>query len=495
MDSDQSGTRNGTEKGINNVTLTLSNGATTTTDAQGWYKFDLDPGKYDIYELDLDGYTSTTQNIVYGIVIDTGTTVNQDFGDILMKDISFVEIAVGNTDRPLSLAVGDIHEDTKGDPDIVLGTPNAKSANLFIYLNQWVDVSTPVSNLFKKTPNISHKAATDVNAVKWMDRNGDGLNDIVTGQQIYTGNNGLEWFNDPKTGDVGNSPDRTFTSGSSASVTRLRLSDVDKDGMRDMIIGHRSQLATFAGGFDVQTQIAPGSFVSNQVITSNGAGTTLGVVSGIAAGDVDNDGDIDLVVSSNQGNYWGQIDIFKNDGKGTFTWHKRLLAKAEINDVAIGDMYNDGYGLPDIMAAISEAKNVGGVQIWLNKNGVYGVDDKTGFVYDQDTDAKVPDHYYLVGGEALSVASSRLDADLFPELIIGTRSSLFYTGDLLVIQEAGTKNERMMNVKVNVAGEVVTIDVADMNKDTFSDIVVTTRTSASAGKLAIYFLNNLSVLP
>jgi hypothetical protein len=230
------------------------------------------------------------------------------------------------------------------------------------------------------------------------------------------------------------------------------------------------------------------------VVTTNGAGTTLGVVSGLAVGDLDLDGDTDLVVASNQGNYWGQLDIFLND-KGTFTWQKRLLAKAAINDVAIGDLYNDGYGLPDIMAGISEAKNVGGVQVWLNKNGVYGVDDKTGFVYDKDTDAKVPDHYYLAGGEALSVAAARLDADLFPELIVGTRSSLFYTGDLLVIQEPGTKNEKTMNVKVNVAGEVVTIDVADMNKDTFSDIVVTTRTSASAGKLAIYFLNNLSIVP
>ena len=493
-DADQNGARGGAEKGINNVTLTLSNGATTVTDAQGWYKFDLDPGKYDIYELDLDGYTSTTQNIVYGIVIETGKTVSQDFGDILMKDISFVEIAVGNTNRPLSLAVGDMKEDVKGDPDIVLGTPTSKSNNLFIWLNQYQDATTPVSSLFKKTPSLSHKAVTDVNAVKWMDRDGDGANDIVSGQQNLTGN-GLEWFNDLKMNDVGNSPDRTFTSGYSAYITRFRLADMDQDGARDLIIGHKSQLATFAGGFEVQTQLAPGSFASKQVVTTNGYGTTLGVVSGLAAGDVDNDGDPDLVISSNQGNYWGQVDIFLNDGKGDLTWSKRLLAKAAINDVAIGDLYNDGYGLPDIMAGVSIAKNVGGVQVWLNKNGVYGVDDKTGFVYDKDTDAKVPDYFYDAGGEALSVASSRLDGDLFPELIIGTRSSLFYTGDLVVIQEAGTKNEKIMNVKVNVAGEVVTIDVADMNKDSYSDIVVTTRTSASAGKLAIYFLNNLSVLP
>jgi prepilin-type N-terminal cleavage/methylation domain-containing protein len=495
VDSDKSGTLNGTEKGINNVTLTLSNGATTTTDAQGFYTFSLDPGKYDIYELDLDGYTSTTPNIIYTIAITTGNTVKQDFGDILMKDISFVEIAVGNTDRPLSLAVGDMKEDGKNDPDIVLGTPNSKSANLFIYLNQYVDASTPVSNLFKKTPTYSHKAVTDVNAVKWMDRNGDGLQDITTGQGVYTGNNLLDWFNNSKTNDVGNAPDRLTTSGASAAATCLRLADVDGDGMTDMIIGHKSQLSGYSGGFDVQLQMGAGSFVSNQVVTTNGKGTVMGSVVGVATGDLDLDGDLDMVVASNQGNYWGHVDIFLNDGKGNFTWSKRLLAKAGVNGVAVADIYNDGWMMPDIMVAISEAKNVGGVQVWYNKNGVYGVDDKTGFKYDADTDAKVPDHYYVAGGEALCVAAAPLDADIYPELIIGTRNSLFYTGDLLIVQEPGTKNEKTSNVKVNVAGEVVTIDVADMNKDSFSDIVVTTRTSASAGKLAIYFLNNLLVVP
>jgi hypothetical protein len=34
-----------------------------------------------------------------------------------------------------------------------------------------------------------------------------------------------------------------------------------------------------------------------------------------------------------------------------------------------------------------------------------------------------------------------------------------------------------------------------MNNDGYKDIVVTTRTSASAGKLAIYFLNSVYALP
>jgi hypothetical protein len=102
---------------------------------------------------------------------------------------------------------------------------------------------------------------------------------------------------------------------------------------------------------------------------------------------------------------------------------------------------------------------------------------------------------YDTSGEALCVTTSKLDADIYPEIIIGTRSSSFYTGSLFVIQEPGTNNEKISNVKVNVAGEVVSFDIADMNNDGYKDIVVTTRTSASAGKLAIFFLNSVYALP
>jgi len=231
------------------------------------------------------------------------------------------------------------------------------------------------------------------------------------------------------------------------------------------------------------------------VVTTNGKGTVLGIVSGIAPGDIDNDGDTDLVIASNNGNRWGHVDIFKGDGTGDFVWDKRLLAKAGVNDVAVVDLYNDGLSLPDILVAVSEAQNVGGVQIWYNKSGVYGVADNTGYTFAADEEAKVPDNYYSTSGEALAVSTADLDLDIFPDVIIGTRSSSFYTGALLVVQAAGTANEKVTNVKVNVAGEVVTIELGDMNKDSYPDLVVTTRTSASAGKLAIYFLNDPNLLP
>jgi type II secretory pathway pseudopilin PulG len=495
-DINKDGVLNNGEKGISGVSMQLSNNSTTNTDNSGYYEFKLDAGKYDLYEQDATGYTSTTPNIIESIAIVVSTTITKNFGDIQMKDLTFVEVAVSNTQRPLSVSVADFQEDNKGDNDIVLGTPTATN-NIFLYLNGYNNSGTPLTSLFTSTPTKSYRSSTDVNAIKWMERDGDSYADVLAGVES-SGNNVQDWYNDNKKGMLGkasNAPNRISASGASNATTRFHVADLNGDGMLDMIVGNKSKVATWAGGFEEQQALAPGSYTSKQVTTTNGKGTTLGVVAGIATGDLDKDGDQDLVIGSNNGNTWGHVDIFLNNGSGALTWSKRLLAKAGVNDVACADLQNDGKGEPDILVATTQSQNVGAVQVWLNKDGVYGLDDKTSYVYNSDEDQKVPDKTYNTSGEALCVAMSRLDADVYPEIIIGTRSSSFYTGDLWVIQEPGTNNEKITNVKINVAGEVVSFDIADMNLDSFKDIVVTTRTSASAGKLAIYFLNNVYALP
>lgn len=495
-DVDRDGVMDSGEKGISGVTLQLSNNTSTITDNAGYYEFKLDAGKYDLYEQDATGYTSTTPNIIEGISVVINTTITKNFGDILTKDLTFVEVAVSNTQRPLSVSVADFGEDNKGDNDIILGTPTATN-NIFLYLNGYVNSGTPLTSLFTSTPTKSYKATTDVNAIKWMERDGDSYQDVLAGVEA-SGNNLQDWYNDHTKlilGKQSNAPNKINASGASSATTRFHVADMNGDGMLDVFMGLKSKVATWAGGFEEQLALAPGSYSSKQVTTANGKGTTLGIVAGIATGDLDRDGDQDMVIGSNNGNTWGHVDIFLNNGSGALTWSKRLLAKGGVNDVACADLQNDGKGEPDILVATTQSPNVGAVQVWLNKDGVYGLDDKTGYTYNSDEDQKVPDRTYSTSGEALCVAMSRLDADVYPEIIIGTRSSSFYTGDLWVVQEPGTSNEKVTNVKVNVAGEVVSFDIADMNLDGYKDIVVTTRTSASAGKLAIYFLNSVYALP
>jgi len=491
IDDDEDGLRDFGEAPLSDVSISLSNGANTMTDGQGYYEFSLDPGKYDIYELDPSGYTSTTPNLIEDTWVLADSTVSVDFGDILLKDLEFVEILVGDTDRPLSIAASDMKEDPRADVDIMLGTPTSGGAgNIFFYINNWKDATTPLSSLFDATPNDIRNGQTDVNAIAALDVTGDKFVDVITGHESYAGDNIQLWYN-ATGGTIGNSPDATVTSGYSSAVTRMRLSEVTGDGVRDLLVGHRSSLSPFTGSFEV-LEAGTGSFFSRQVTSTFAGGLPLGVVADIEAADLDLDGDRDIVLATNQGDYWGHFDIYKNDGSGNFTWYARYLAKAGVNDIAVTEMFNDGSGRPDILVGISEAQSAGGVQVWLNKSGAYGKADSTGFSHEPDTTPNVPSSYFNADGEALAIGVSRLDADIFPEIVIGTRASLFYTGDLLIYR---TVDGAVTNAKVNIAGEVVTVDFADFNKDSNPDIVVTTRVSQTSGKLAIFFVDDLSIIP
>src|SRR5690606_29687500 len=63
----------------------------------------------------------------------------------------------------------------------------------------------------------------------------------------------------------------------------------------------------------------------------------------IDAGDIDNDGDIDLIVAN--GRHWpGQNRIFLNDGRGIFTVSKPLGLESETSySTELADFNNDGY--------------------------------------------------------------------------------------------------------------------------------------------------------
>ena len=64
-------------------------------------------------------------------------------------------------------------------------------------------------------------------------------------------------------------------------------------------------------------------------------------VGNIIAGDVDRDGDTDLMIS-NQGN--GDVSVFRNNGNGTFQRHVRYGVGFTSPDVRFGDFSGDGIG-------------------------------------------------------------------------------------------------------------------------------------------------------
>jgi hypothetical protein len=253
----------------------------------------------------------------------------------------------------------------------------------------------------------------------------------------------------------------------------------------------KSTFGTFTGGFETFRGAGGGSFSPSQYVTTAGpsGSINLGEVWAIETGDIDGDGDQDIIVGSHSSATTGNIDIYLNTGSasGSFAWQARYLAGGAVNDLKVVDMMEDDGADVDVLAGISRAGNTGCVMLWLNTAGTLGVPDTTGYAFTPEVTPNWPDDWCSTDAEALSIATLAINNDLFPDVAIGTRSSSLYTGDVYILAAYGTLPPSGRKINVTNSGEIITIDVADFNKDNRPDVVVGTRNSATQGRLVVYF--------
>jgi type II secretory pathway pseudopilin PulG len=489
-DDDMDGVRGGGEGGLSNVALFVSNGDSTSTDATGYYKFSLAPGIYKITERDEPGYTSSTVNTYVNIVIVADTVVTRNFGDFLINQNDYIEIVIGNTERALSVGGTDLKEDTKGDIDIVLGTPfGGGGGNLLVFLNKRKNASTALGALFDSSPNYRRDAFNNINTLSIFDFSADGKSDVLAGTHYNAGNNILIWF-DGAIGELSATPSKAYTSSASTFVLDSELAELTNDSFVDLIVGLRGLPGTFTGGFQTLRSLGNGNLVSLQHVTRAGASNewVLGEVWGLDAGDVNGDGDVDVVVGTHSGDYQGYVDVYFNDGNGTMVWNARYLTLGAVNDIKLINMMEDDGGDVDILAGMSSSANLGWLACWYNTEGAFGVEDTTGYAFPEGVTARWPNDAVAPNAEVLSLATGRVNPDIFPEIFFGTRNSSFYQGDCYVMETFGMLPTagRKLNSSSTI-GEVVTMELADFNKDNLTDLVVGTRYSATQGKLIIYF--------
>lgn len=497
LDEDEDGARSFGEPGLATVTLHLSSGDSTITNADGLYQFTVVPGIYKLWEIDPEGYISTTVNMYTDILVAPDTTITRNFGDILDSDIDFVEIVIGDTERALSVGALDFDEDNKNDQDVVLGTPyNGTTGNLLIYQNKWLNANTALTKLFSSEPTYRRSAISDINTISTADLSGDNNWDVLTGQQYNIGNNILLWFNQGG-GDLGNSPDYLYSSSNGTYVMDSKIVDYNLDGHWDLIVGLKTSLGIFTGCIQTFRGQGGGVFMADQLITMAGSDVLLGEIWAVDTGDIDGDGDQDLLVGSHVSEYMGYLDVYRNGGNGLgegvlglYKWDSRYGAFGAVNDVKLIDMAEDDQADPDIIAAISRGPASGMVLLYLNDDGDrFGLPDTSGSYYGPLVSPRKPNDLFYPYAECISVDAAMINRDVFPDLLVGTRSSEFYTGDLFLLKTFGLLPSYGIQLNETSAGEVNTIDLADFNKDSRIDIVVGTRTSITQGKLIIYFYN------
>jgi hypothetical protein len=231
----------------------------------------------------------------------------------------YVKFPTGS--RPSAVAIGDINNDGKND--VVMSTSYyfdaANDYHIFLFIQ---NSSGQLELSGKYRTSGSYNRAPDT--IDIGDVNNDGLNDVVVGNSKLN----IEVFLQKATGGFG--PSVKYAT---VDSTKIKIADFNNDGLNDVAgIGWGTNTATL---FFQDDSGAFGSPVTYSV--------THGGYDDLDAGDVNNDGLIDIVVMSGQTYAIPNVGvrIQRNDGTFESAAYYDLVNNVNSKGVAVGDVNGD----------------------------------------------------------------------------------------------------------------------------------------------------------
>jgi len=409
----------------------------------------------------------------------------------------------GVSGEDISLDINDTNDIKSGDMnsdgfiDIVAGNYNQPNR---LYLNN--GTSHPYSGV--EGINITEDIQNTL-SIALEDIDFDGDLDFVAGNEginrLYLNNGTSTPFLDASKIDFSNDNHATYS---------LVLADFDKDGDLDLVAGNESSVnklyinnSSSIGGIEISNDsdsskaIAFGDFNNdgfpdlvvannglNRIYINNGTSTPFKGVDAInltsdihmsfavATGDVDNDGDIDIVI----GNYGEKNRLYQNTGTEIpFTQDTSSdigSATEETLAVILSDMNNDGY--LDLIIG-----NDGINRLYINNGTIhpfFGVSGK----------AITYDDYYTT-----SIAVGDLNNDGHPDFIAGNCG--YWSENLLYLNNGTSDPFKDIDEGIFISedlDETYAIGMADFNGDGNIDVI--TGNLKTQNKL---YLNNGTSLP
>ncbi|MDB5038530.1 MAG: Flagellin protein FlaB, partial [Bacteriovoracaceae bacterium] len=235
--------------------------------------------------------------------------------DVISNDASTI-IKIGNGDGTFtSGTLLDHHINTFGSTTGDLNSDG--SVDFAVSTNDGIHVWTGNGDgTFQNTSIIS---SPNANALQFADVNGDGKLDLV-----WESNDGL--LNTALGNGDGTFKARTTISSPVASGT-IATAEINRDGKLDVVVGSgQDSTALFLGNGN-------GTFKSGTIIQ--------GLASSIVAKDINNDGKVDLVSTSNFG---FSMDVLLGNGDGTFQSAPSVAFGSGVfaNGVSMADLNGDG---------------------------------------------------------------------------------------------------------------------------------------------------------
>jgi hypothetical protein len=166
-------------------------------------------------------------------------------------------------------------------------------------------------------------------------------------------NNGLRWYENP---DVWPPPSTwtrhdILTNYQGQNNTGIPTGDLDGDDLIDFVICREA-----VGQLDWWENLGPPDYFDAS--SQHNIATGLGSIRNAVVGDIDEDGDLDIVSCSMSAN---SIDWWENDGSASFTRHNISNSYSGAYDVSVGDVDRDGY-----IDILSSANSGDTLDFWEN---------------------------------------------------------------------------------------------------------------------------------